>query len=44
LFAAAAAAAAAGDGVHIMTGPIYVCDAAPGDVLQVRNSSTGQSH
>jgi hypothetical protein len=22
--------------VHILTGPIYVCDAAPGDVLQVR--------
>jgi acetamidase/formamidase len=25
----------AGDGVHIMTGPIYVCGAEPGDVLQV---------
>lgn len=24
-----------GDGVHIMTGPIYVCGAMPGDVLQV---------
>ncbi|KAK9815353.1 hypothetical protein WJX72_002191 [[Myrmecia] bisecta] len=24
-----------GDGVHIMTGPIYVCGAEPGDVLQV---------
>lgn len=31
-----AAAAAAGDGVHILTGPIYVCGAEPGDVLQVR--------
>lgn len=26
----------AGEGVHILTGPIYVCDAEPGDVLQVR--------
>jgi hypothetical protein len=26
---------AAGDGVHIMTGPIYVCGAEPGDILQV---------
>ena len=25
-----------GDGSHIMTGPIYVCGAEPGDVLQVR--------
>ena len=25
-----------GDGVHILTGPIYVCGAEPGDVLQVR--------
>lgn len=25
----------AGDGVHIMTGPIYVCGAEPGDILQV---------
>lgn len=25
----------AGDGVHILTGPIYVCGAEPGDVLQV---------
>ena len=25
----------AGDGVHILTGPIYVCGAQPGDVLQV---------
>jgi hypothetical protein len=25
-----------GDGVHIMTGPIYVCGAEPGDILQVR--------
>ncbi|KAK9837996.1 hypothetical protein WJX74_009260 [Apatococcus lobatus] len=24
-----------GDGVHILTGPIYVCGAEPGDVLQV---------
>eukprot|EP01024_Parvocaulis_polyphysoides_P034568 TRINITY_DN30620_c0_g1_i1.p1 TRINITY_DN30620_c0_g1~~TRINITY_DN30620_c0_g1_i1.p1 ORF type:complete len:492 (-),score=88.47 TRINITY_DN30620_c0_g1_i1:208-1683(-) len=24
-----------GDGVHIVTGPIYVCDAEPGDVLKV---------
>lgn len=24
-----------GDGSHIMTGPIYVCGAEPGDVLQV---------
>eukprot|EP00877_Chromochloris_zofingiensis_P000674 jgi/Chrzof1/10607/Cz05g05010.t1 len=24
-----------GDGSHIMTGPIYVCGAAPGDVLQI---------
>lgn len=28
-------AAGAGDGVHILTGPIYVCGAEPGDVLQV---------
>ncbi len=25
-----------GDGVHVLTGPIYVCEAEPGDVLQVR--------
>ena len=25
-----------GFGVHILTGPIYVCDAEPGDVLEVR--------
>lgn len=24
-----------GDGVHIMTGPVYVCGAEPGDVLQI---------
>ena len=28
-------ASGGGDGVHILTGPIYVQDAAPGDVLQV---------
>jgi hypothetical protein len=27
-----------GDGVHIMTGPIYICGAQPGDVLQVGSS------
>ncbi|GAB4813977.1 hypothetical protein N2152v2_001023 [Parachlorella kessleri] len=39
-----------GDGVHILTGPIYVCGAEPGDVLQIDildlsprwNPSTGQ--
>lgn len=30
-----------GDGVHILTGPIYVCDAEPGDVLQVRRGKGG---
>lgn len=30
-----------GDGVHILTGPIYVCDAEPGDVLQVWGMSAG---
>ena len=25
-----------GDGVHVLTGPIYICGAAPGDVLQAR--------
>ena len=29
-------ATGAGDGGHWMTGPIYVCGAEPGDVLQVR--------
>ena len=24
-----------GDGVHVLTGPIYMCGAEPGDVLQV---------
>lgn len=41
-----------GDGVHVLTGPIYVCDAEPGDVLQVdilsleprKNPSTGKSY
>ena len=28
-------AAGHGDGVHLLTGPIYVCGAEPGDVLQV---------
>jgi hypothetical protein len=40
----------AGDGVHIMTGPIYVCGAEPGDILQVdildlqprKNPATGK--
>jgi acetamidase/formamidase len=40
----------AGDGVHIMTGPIYVCGAGPGDILQVdildlqprKNPATGK--
>lgn len=30
-----------GDGVHILTGPIYVCGAEPGDVLQVRGWACG---
>lgn len=42
----------AGDGVHVMTGPIYVCGAEPGDVLQVDvldltprvNPSTGKTY
>ena len=25
-----------GDGVHVLTGPVWVCGAQPGDVLQVR--------
>jgi acetamidase/formamidase len=29
------AAAGHGDGVHVLTGPIYMCGAQPGDVLQV---------
>lgn len=29
-----------GDGVHILTGPIYVCGAEPGDVLQVSSLSS----
>ena len=29
-------AAGGGEGVHILTGPVYVCGAEPGDVLQVR--------
>lgn len=41
-----------GDGVHIMTGPIYVCGAEPGDVLQIdildlkprANPSTGKTY
>lgn len=41
-----------GDGVHVLTGPIYVCGAEPGDVLQVdildltprKNPSTGKSY
>jgi acetamidase/formamidase len=41
-----------GDGVHIMTGPIYVCGAEPGDVLEVQivdlkprpNPSTGKTY
>lgn len=33
---------AAGDGVHILTGPIYVCGAQPGDVLQVCNDCSCQ--
>lgn len=41
-----------GDGVHIMTGPIYVCGAEPGDVLQVdildlkprKNPRTGKAY
>jgi acetamidase/formamidase len=40
-----------GEGKHIMTGPIYVCDAEPGDVLQVdileltprKNPATGKT-
>ena len=24
-----------GEGVHLLTGPVYVCGAEPGDVLQV---------
>jgi acetamidase/formamidase len=40
-----------GDGVHVLTGPIYVCGAEPGDVLQVDildlaprvNPATGKS-
>ena len=31
-----ACCAGKGDGVHVLTGPIYVCGAEPGDVLQVR--------
>ena len=30
-----------GDGVHILTGPIYVCGAEPGDVLQVGGCMDG---
>ncbi|KAI8108289.1 hypothetical protein M9434_006316 [Picochlorum sp. BPE23] len=41
-----------GDGVHVMTGPIYVCGAEPGDVLQIdildlkprANPSTGKTY
>lgn len=41
-----------GDGVHVMTGPIYVCGAEPGDVLQIDildlkprpNPSTGKTY
>ncbi|PRW59935.1 acetamidase [Chlorella sorokiniana] len=41
-----------GDGVHVLTGPIYVCDAEPGDVLQIdildlkprKNPSTGKTY
>jgi len=41
-----------GDGVHVLTGPIYVCGAEPGDVLQVdileltprKNPSTGKAY
>jgi hypothetical protein len=33
-----------GDGVHIMTGPIYVCGAEPGDVLQVGAEGTSGRH
>lgn len=29
-------ASGSSDGVHVLTGPIYVCGAEPGDVLQVR--------
>lgn len=40
-----------GDGVHVLTGPIYVCGAEPGDVLQIDildlqprvNPSTGKT-
>jgi acetamidase/formamidase len=40
-----------GQGVHVMTGPIYVCGAEPGDVLQVdileltprKNPATGKT-
>ena len=30
-----------GDGVHLMTGPIYICDAEPGDVLQAKRRAGG---
>ncbi|KAL4531407.1 hypothetical protein Ndes2526B_g04471 [Nannochloris sp. 'desiccata'] len=41
-----------GDGVHILTGPVYVCGAEPGDVLQIdvldlkprANPSTGKTY
>uniref|UniRef100_A0A383V546 Acetamidase n=1 Tax=Tetradesmus obliquus TaxID=3088 RepID=A0A383V546_TETOB len=41
-----------GDGVHVLTGPIYVCDAEPGDVLQIqilelvprKNPRTGKAY
>lgn len=41
-----------GDGVHVLTGPIYVCGAEPGDVLQIDildlkprpNPSTGKTY
>ena len=32
------AGAGHGDGVHILTGPIYVCGADAGDVLQVNST------
>lgn len=41
-----------GDGVHVLTGPVYVCGAEPGDVLQIdimdlkprKNPSTGKTY
>lgn len=41
-----------GDGVHVMTGPVYVCGSEPGDVLQIdildlkprANPSTGKTY